>query len=91
MDWANLIETLTEEQQHLQELVDAIKSQQEAYRPSMDDWDDLIRRPASSLLQGVATHHTHPNVPLAAMAVSQIKFNQAVISMLTDLDHRKNE
>ena len=91
MDWEKLTAALTQEQRRLQDFVDAIKTQQEAYRPG-SSWDALLERSAPFLLHAVEPEQfAHPNVPLAAMAVAQIKFNQAVISLLTDLDHRKTE
>ena len=92
MDWEKLTATLTQEQRRLQDLVDAIKAQQEVYRPG-SSWDALLERSAPFLLHAVepGQQFAHPNVPLAAMAVAQIKFNQAVISLLIDLDHRKTE
>lgn len=83
MDWDTLAETLNQEQRRLQELVEGIRVQQEGYRPGVD-WDDLIERPAPQLLHSVDSNIAHPNLPLAAMAVAQMKFNQAVISLLTE-------
>ena len=83
MDWDTLVETLNQEQRRLQELVEGIRVQQEGSRPGVD-WDDLIERPAPQLLNRVNSNIAHPNLPLAAMAVAQMKFNQAIISLLTE-------
>lgn len=90
MDWETLVQDLNEQQLYLRRIVAASKEQQEAERPG-SDFSGLLSADPGVLLPMVKTHHAHPNMPLAAMANAQIKFNQTVISMLTDLDTRKSE
>ena len=90
MDWGTLVQDLNEQQRYLRRIVAALKEQQEAARPG-SNFDELLSADPGDLLPKVKTHHAHPNMPLAAMANAQIKFNQTVISLLTDLDARKSE
>ena len=90
MDWETLVQDLNEQQRYLRRIVAASKEQQEAERPG-SDFNSLVSTDPGALLPMVKTNRAHPNMPLAAMANAQIKFNQTVISMLTDLDTRKSE
>ena len=90
MDWETLVQDLNQQQGYLRGIVAASREQQEAERPG-SDFDGLVSADPGVLLLMIKRHQAHPNMPLAAMANAQIKFNQTVISMLTDLDTRKSE
>ena len=90
MDWDELMTTLNAQQEYLQSVVRASKEEQRTDRPGTD-FDDMLASKPSVLLNLVRNNQAHPSMPLAAVASAQIKFNLAVISLLTDLDHRKSE
>ena len=90
MDWEGLVRDLEEQQEFLRSFVLASKEQHAIDRPGTD-FEGLVSTQPAMLLQRVRTNHASPHVALAAVASSQLKFNQIVISLLTDLDHRKSE
>ena len=90
MNWDELMQVLDEQQKYLQAFVDASKEHHERVRPGRD-FDSFMSAKPDMLLQSVETNHAHQSALLAAAAFAQVKFNQAVISLLIDLDHRKSE
>ena len=90
MDWEGLVSDLEEQQNYLRSFVKASKEQHAQERPGTD-FEGLIAAEPSLLLQRIKTNYAAPHVALAAIASQQLSFNQIVISLLTDLDHRKSE
>lgn len=90
MDWDELMTTLNAQQEYLQAIVRASKEEQERERPGTD-FDGILSSKPRILFNLVKNNQAHPSMPLAAMASAQIEFNRAVITLLTDLDHRKSE
>ena len=90
MDWDDLMNIMNEQQSRQQALLAAIKKQSEQMKPGVEFDEYLDLRP-DLLLDVVERNVVARNTVLAAVTASQIKFNQAVISMLTDLDYRKQE
>ena len=88
MDWDTYMGVLNDQQQQLELFVKAAKTLNGDSRPGTDM--GLTMDP-STILARTENNSVHKIAPLAAIALHQFEFNQAVIAMLTDLDNRKRE
>ena len=90
-NWELRMETLKKEQQVIAGFLQVIDNQHELLRPDRPLGQILKGQGPGAILTMVEENSLHPNALLAAILLHQIEFNENVIAMLTDLDHRKAE
>ena len=89
MDWDEIMNELNNHQEELGSLVVSCRRIYEGqYRT---DYDDRIQETLGSLVTQAQRRAVPWPLLLGAVVAKQHKFNQNVMSLLTDLDHRKDE
>ena len=83
MDWDADMAALNEHQRFLEDFLEACQRRQGGLAQPISQIDRL--------LDSMETNPHRYHRALAAILKSQTAFNKTVITMLTDLDHRKSE
>lgn len=95
MDWDQLAEKLDDEQARLERMLDLIRAEHESMESvkwgSVETFDELVEGDPRHVVSGASNEWLTRNAPLGYVLGRQMEFNRTVMSMLTDLDHRKVE
>ena len=88
--WDRRMEILNGVQTYLDSFYSAIEQEREAQRPGSSSAKELSEHPfPRTALLSIASNHATQNTALGMALLHQMQFNQTVIQMLTELDHRK--
>ncbi len=90
-NWERNIEALEKAQQHFRDLKRVLVDEHETLRPGQNLENILKLDLPGALFQMVQSNQVAPYALLVDVLARQVEFNQTVIAMLTDLDHRKKE